>query len=80
MHGMGLPSAVPRMNSEDSASRERDRVPQNSPSSLEDYESLPPIAPPRGMMKPKLKIYHWVLIALLLGGFVALLLVGLASD
>jgi len=31
-------------------------------------------------MKPKLRIYHWILIALFLGGLVALLLVGVASD
>lgn len=53
---------------------------ENSSPDSEDFEPLQPVSAPRGMMKPKLKIHHWILIALLLGGFVALLLVGLASD
>jgi hypothetical protein len=77
---MGSPSAAPRMEPEDSMDDQKDFSHPSPVPPLEDYEALPPVPAPRGMMKPKLKIYHWILIALLLGGFVALMLVGLASD
>jgi hypothetical protein len=77
---MGLPSTAPRMEPENSMDDQKDLPRPNPVPALEEYEALPPVPAPRGMMKPKLKIYHWILIALLLGGFVALMLVGLASD
>ena len=58
----------------------QDRPRPTTVARLEEYDPLPSVAPPRGMMKHKLKIYHWILIALLLGGFVALILVCLSSD
>lgn len=68
------------MEPEDSMDDHKDPTRPHRGPALEDYEALPPIPAPRGMMKPRLKIYHWILIALLLGGFVALMLVGMASD
>jgi hypothetical protein len=37
-------------------------------------------SPPPGLMKKRPRIWFWLMIALLLGGFIALLLVGLTSD
>lgn len=38
------------------------------------------IEPPRGLMRKRPHVAFWILAALLLGGIIALLLVGLASD
>ena len=40
----------------------------------------PEVSPPPGLMKKRRHILFWLGIALLLGAFIALLLVGLASD
>jgi hypothetical protein len=39
-----------------------------------------PNEPPRGLMRKRPHVAVWILAALLLGGLIALLLVGLASD
>lgn len=38
------------------------------------------IEPPRGLMRKRPHVAFWILAALFLGGIIALLLVGLASD
>ena len=82
---MVLPSAAAKMEPENPRPSNpvddpKDRSRPNAVHIVEEHDALPSVSPPRGMMKPKLKIYHWILIALLLGGFVALILVGLSSD
>jgi hypothetical protein len=42
-------------------------------------EEEEPGPPPRALMKPQLKMAHWILIALVLGALVALILVGLGG-
>ncbi len=39
-----------------------------------------PAHPPRGLMRKRPHVAVWILAALLLGGLIALILVGLASD
>jgi hypothetical protein len=39
-----------------------------------------PTDPPRGLMRKRPHVAVWILAALLLGGLIALILVGLASD
>jgi len=39
-----------------------------------------PTHPPRGLMRKRPHVAVWILAALLLGGLIALILVGLASD
>jgi len=80
MLSMGLPSSAPDMPPPDSTTENRPPSPLESPLDVPDFDALPPPPAPRGLMKPKLKIYHWLLIALLLGGLVALFLVGVAAD
>jgi len=38
------------------------------------------VEPPRGLMRKRPHVAFWILAALFLGGIIALLLVGLASD
>lgn len=78
--GMVPPSAASKMEPENPMDDPKNPPHPNSVHVVDDFDALPSVSPPRGMMKKKLKIYHWILIALLLGGFVALILVGLASD
>jgi hypothetical protein len=39
-----------------------------------------PAEPPRGLMRKRPHVAVWILAALLLGGLIALILVGIASD
>jgi hypothetical protein len=39
-----------------------------------------PAEPPRGLMRKRPHVAVWILVALLLGGLIALILVGIASD
>ncbi|HTV58493.1 MAG TPA: hypothetical protein VMJ93_06445 [Verrucomicrobiae bacterium] len=68
------------MGPHDSSSDKPEFSPAGPPPDAAEFDALPPSPAPRGLMKPKLRVYHWILIALLLGGLVALLLVGVASE
>jgi hypothetical protein len=46
----------------------------------DSLEFARPNEPPRGLMRKRPHVAVWILAALLLGGLIALLLVGLASD
>lgn len=68
------------MDPHDSSSDKRELSPVGPPPDAAEFDALPPLPAPRGLMKPRLRVYHWIMIALLLGGLVALLLVGIASE
>jgi len=78
--------AVPREFSSDA--RERDSAPaakggarQPVEDTAEDSRDFAqPNEPPRGLMRKRPHVAVWILAALLLGGLIALLLVGLASG
>ena len=46
----------------------------------ESLEFAEPTEPPRGLMRKRPHVALWILAALVLGGLIALILVGLASD
>lgn len=68
--------------------RERDAAPtaeRRARQPVEDtgedsLEVARPNEPPRGLMRKRPHVAVWILAALLLGGLIALLLVGLVSD
>jgi hypothetical protein len=46
----------------------------------DELEFARPMEPPRGLMRKRPHVAVWILAALLLGGLIALILVGLSSD
>jgi hypothetical protein len=46
----------------------------------DELDFAQPAEPPRGLMRKRPHVAVWILAALLLGGLIALILVGLSSD
>jgi hypothetical protein len=46
----------------------------------DELDFAEPAEPPRGLMRKRPHVAVWILAALLLGGLIALILVGIASD
>jgi hypothetical protein len=68
---------------------ERNRQEQNRPEpdgsrdfegEFEPFETREPNAAPRGLMRKRRHPIFWILLALLLGGFIALVLSALVTD